>query len=501
MDTGRKILIADDSEINREILRQILGEEYNIITACNGEEAVFAIQKYGTEIDLILLDIIMPKMDGFEVLNLMNKYRWIDDIPVIMISDDNSPSAVHMAYELGVCDYISRPFDEVVVQKRVRNTVMLYARQKKLIGIVADQIYEKEKSSRLMVAILSHIVEFRNGESGLHVLHINTITKTLLNCLVQKTGKYKLTQRDISLIAMASALHDIGKISIPDEILNKPGRLTKEEYEVMKTHSSVGAEMLKSIPFQDEALVKYAYDISRWHHERYDGKGYPDGLVGEQIPIWAQVVSVADVYDALTSERVYKKAYSHEQAMQMIIDGECGAFNPLLLECLQDSAEQIREQVKEGSASSVLGSREDLKDIIYELSVHEELGTTERAYEMLDRERIKSDFITSVTQECVFEYYCRSDILTLSHAASILLGGDESTINPLAKDNLLHGVAREEIDKLTHSICDAPHNNPLVVWNVNYPQMGDFKLYARAVWASDGSDELVSVIGKIVPSA
>jgi hypothetical protein len=300
---------------------------------------------------------------------------------------------------------------------------------------------------------------------------------------------------------MASALHDIGKISIPDEILNKPGRLTKEEYEVMKTHSSVGAEMLKSIPFQDEALVKYAYDISRWHHERYDGKGYPDGLVGEQIPIWAQVVSVADVYDALTSERVYKKAYSHEQAMQMIIDGECGAFNPLLLECLQDSAEQIREQVKEGSASSVLGSREDLKDIIYELSVHEELGTTERAYEMLDRERIKSDFITSVTQECVFEYYCRSDILTLSHAASILLGGDESTINPLAKDNLLHGVAREEIDKLTHSICDAPHNNPLVVWNVNYPQMGDFKLYARAVWASDGSDELVSVIGKIVPSA
>jgi hypothetical protein len=377
---------------------------------------------------------------------------------------------------------------------------MQYARQKKLLGVVADQIYEKEKSNRLMVAILSHMVEFRNGESGLHVLHINAITKTLLNCLVQKTGKYKLSRRDISLIAMASALHDIGKITIPDEILNKPGKLTKEEYEIMKTHSAVGAEMLKGIPFQEELLVKYAYDISRWHHERYDGKGYPDGLVGEQIPIWAQVVSVADVYDALTSERVYKKAYSHEEAMQMIFGGECGAFNPLLLECLQDCENTIRKQVKEGATSSALGSREDVQEILLEVSMCDERGTTERAYEMLDRERIKSEFITSVSEECVFEYYCNSDILTLSHGASILLGGGESTINPLSHESLFNGITREEIDKLTTSICHAPHGNPLVVWDIKYPNMGAFKLYARAVWPSDGGDQPISVIGKLVPA-
>ena len=210
---------------------------------------------------------------------------------------------------MGVTDYISRPFDALVVHRRVVNTIMLYAKQKKLVGMVADQIYEKEKSNRLLISILSHIVEFRNGESGLHVLHIQNITQLLLRQLMQMTDQYHLSSEDISLISTAAALHDIGKIAIPSEILNKPGRLTAEEFEIMKTHSTIGASMLEQLPLrEEEPLVKIAYQICRWHHERYDGCGYPDKLQGEEIPIAAQIVALADVYDALTSERVYKKS-------------------------------------------------------------------------------------------------------------------------------------------------------------------------------------------------
>ncbi len=346
----QKVLIADDSAMNRTILADMLGDEFEIIEVEDGVQAVEALGKYGTEISLVLLDIIMPNMGGFDVLDEMNKNNWVQDIPVIIISSENNASSMERAYNLGAVDYISRPFDAFVVKKRVINTIMLYAKQKRLVELVAEQIYEKEKSNNLMIAILSHIVEFRNGESGLHVLHINVITEILLKRLVQKTDKYKLSQEDISIIVVASALHDIGKIGIPEEILNKPGRLTNEEFAVMKTHSELGAQMLDSIPFyQEEKLLKTAREICRWHHERYDGRGYPDGLKGEEIPISAQIVSIADVYDALTSERVYKKAYSHEKAMEMIINGECGTFNPLVLECLQDETEAIQRELKSDS--------------------------------------------------------------------------------------------------------------------------------------------------------
>ena len=289
----------------------------------NGLQAVSAMQS-DENIDLLLLDIMMPEMDGFEVLAMMKKCHWIDDIPVIMISAENASSFVERAYDLGASDYISRPFDTAVVRRRVINTLMLYAKQKRLVRLVAEQVYEKEKSNSTMINILSHIVEFRNGESGLHVLHIQTATEILLHTLVQQTDRYKLTAADISLISTASALHDIGKINIPESILNKPGKLTKEEFDTMKTHTTIGAEILDKLPFQQESdLVKTAYAICRWHHERYDGRGYPDGLKEEQIPIAAQVVAMADVYDALTSERCYKKAYSHDTAIQMILNGEC----------------------------------------------------------------------------------------------------------------------------------------------------------------------------------
>ena len=345
----QQILIVDDSQINCEILAEILKDEYRILEAANGEECIDLLKQYGTGIALLLLDINMPVMDGFEVLALMNRKHWIEDIPVIMISSEDSASYVRRAYEMGASDYISRPFDVQVVHQRVSNTIKLYAKQRRLISLVTDQIWEKEKNNQMMISILSQIVEFRNSESGSHVLHINIITGMLLERLMQKTDQYHLQWSDQFLITTASAIHDIGKIGIDEKILNKPGKLTKEEFEIMKTHTLIGASMLKSIEmYQNEKLLQVAYQICRWHHERYDGKGYPDGLKGEEIPISAQVVAIADVYDALVGKRVYKKAFSHETAIHMILNGECGAFNPLLLECLTDIQNRLKEETKSG---------------------------------------------------------------------------------------------------------------------------------------------------------
>lgn len=339
----QQVLIVDDAILNRELLSEMLGNDFRILEASNGAECVEKLKEYGTGISIVLLDMMMPVMDGYEVLDYMNKNHWIDDIPVIMISGEDSENYVRKAYEMGVSDYISRPFDVKVVYQRVINTIKLYAKQRRLIRMVTDQIYRRENNNKILISILSHIVEFRNGESGSHVIHINKLTDMLLKELVGITDRYDITGDDIELIATASALHDIGKIGIDDAILNKPGRLTDEEFEVMKTHAVIGARMLDDLDaYKGEKLLKTAWQICRWHHERYDGNGYPDGLKGDDIPISAQVVSVADVYDALTSDRVYKRAFSHEKAMQMILDGECGQFNPVLLQCLVNIQDRIK---------------------------------------------------------------------------------------------------------------------------------------------------------------
>lgn len=344
--TKQDILIVDDSEMNRAILAEMLGRDYIIHEAENGEEALQILRQYGTAISLVLLDIPMPVMDGFGVLQHMAAEYWIKDIPVIMISSDDSAAAVKKAYEMGVSDYISRPFDAQVVYRRVSNTITLYARQHRLITMLSEQVREKDKNNSMMVSILSQIVEFRNGESGSHVLHIKQLTKMLLEQLQQKDTAYTVTSSDLLLIPLAAALHDIGKIGIDEKILNKPGKLTREEFEIMKTHTVIGADMLESLTlYQEEPLVRIAHDICRWHHERFDGKGYPDGLKRDDIPLSAQVVSLADVYDALVSERVYKKAFSHEKAIQMILNGECGTFNPVLLECLLDIQRQLKQML------------------------------------------------------------------------------------------------------------------------------------------------------------
>lgn len=363
----QQILIVDDSEMNREILKEILQKDYRILEATNGEECLEEMEKYGSGISLVLLDIVMPKMDGFEVLEVMNRNHWIEDIPVIMISSEDSESYIRRSYEMGVSDYISRPFDAKIVYQRVLNMIKLYAKQRRLIRLVTDQIYEKERNNRIMIGILSQIVEFRNGESGPHVIHINMITQLLLDELIKKTGRYGLSWEDRYLISTASALHDISKIGIDEKILNKLGKLTPEEFEIMKSHTLIGARMLNNLDmYRNEKLIKYAYDICRWHHERYDGKGYPDGLKGDEIPISAQVVSLADVYDALVSERVYKKAFSHEKAVEMILNGECGTFNPLLLECFVSIQDKMREEIQVDSIGEYThkdGSMEEVRHI------------------------------------------------------------------------------------------------------------------------------------------
>lgn len=383
-----RILIVDDSEMNRAILSEILSEEYDIVEADSGEACIDKLRKYEREISLVLLDIVMPGMDGFGVLNYMNRHHYLEDIPVIMISSEDSTEIVRRAYEMGVSDYINRPFDAGVVHRRVYNTIKLYAKQRRLIALITNQVYEKEKNNRMMVGILSQIVEFRNGESGSHTLNINVLTGMLLESLVQRTDKYNITWSERLLISTASALHDIGKIGIDDKILNKPGRLTDEEFRIMQNHTIIGASIIENMEgYQDEELMKVAYQICRWHHERYDGKGYPDGLKGDDIPISAQVVSLADVYDALVSERVYKKAYTHEKAIEMILNGECGTFNPILLDCLLDIQDRIKRKVKGSTPEG---------NPLYKRK--------EKAAELKEFENAKDDFMDSVSKSMAKEY-------------------------------------------------------------------------------------------------
>lgn len=495
-----RILIVDDSEMNRMILADMLEEQYEILEASDGMQGISILQQMSSQISLVLLDIVMPEMDGFEVLAVMNQKKWIKDVPVIMISAESMPSYVQRAYELGVTDYISRPFDSLVVQRRVINTIMLYAKQKKLIKMVTNQIYEKEKNASLMVTILSHIVEFRNGESGLHVLHIQTITELLLKSLLGKTDKYQLSHEDINMITMAAALHDIGKIAIPSEVLNKPGKFTAEEYEIMKTHSAVGASMLKDVPFQqEEPLLKVGYQICRWHHERYDGKGYPDGLKGEEIPIGAQVVAMADVYDALTSERVYKKAFSHEKALQMIQNGECGTFNPLLVECLLDVADSLVEEMKETSQNSK--DEKEMRSIVDELLHHEELEDSNSALHYLEDERVKNQFYASISREVQFEYTVSPSMLTLTEWSARCLELGEVTMDPVNNENVLENISTQDLESLKELLKMTTPEEPDVRYRCRIRSEGTFKnseIVCRVLWSDEEEAQYLGVIGKVL---
>ena len=341
------VLIVDDSDINREILVSILKNEYDLIEAADGEECINKLNEYGTRISAVLLDLIMPNMNGFDVLDYMNKNDLIGEIPVITITGDESQDTVRVAYEKGVSDYITRPFDAKVVYRRVSNTIKVYSRQKRLIFELKSQMREKEKNRDMIVEILCRIIEKRGGYVGNHASHITEFTRLLLEKLVSKKDDCDIKAKDIFAISTAAALHDLGKVQIDRAIIDKKGKLTNEEFEIIKTHTTAGEEMLIDLAdFEDEPLVNYARQICRSHHERYDGKGYPDGLKGDEIPIAAQVVSVCDVYDALISERPYKRAYTHDEAVKMIKNGECGAFNPVILECFDECADKFKDIIE-----------------------------------------------------------------------------------------------------------------------------------------------------------
>lgn len=496
----QKILIADDSEMNRELLAAILEEEYEIIQVNDGVQAVDCLQRHAEEISLLLLDIVMPHMDGFEVLSYMNKEHWIDSIPVVIISSENSPIYIKRGYDLGATDFIGKPFDANMVLRCSANAILLGAKQRRMTSIVSNQIYEREKSSKLMINILSHIVEFRNGESGLHVLHIQTITEMLLRQLVQKeNNRYALSKEQIRMITTASALHDIGKISIPDEILNKPGRLTAEEFAVIKGHSMAGANMLSELPLdqKEEPLVKTAYEICRWHHERYDGGGYPDGLKGEEIPVSAQVVALADVYDALTSERCYKDAYSHEKAIEMILAGQCGAFNPLMLECLLDISSSLKKKM--GYKSKERYEQTDLSDIASRF--HDfEMDSSEKIVQQLEFERMRYNFLAEGSRNIVFTYTISPPLLTFNQAGCKRSGITEPSFSPLQSGVLKDLVEKQSLKRLIRKITQATRETPDVTSNLLLTDGKNpchYRCQCRVIWTDGAEKGYTGVVGKL----
>ncbi len=492
------ILIADDVPFNREFLSAILEDMYDIIEAEDGEEAVKILQQREQEISLLLLDLNMPNKDGFGVLEDMNKHGWIDRVPVIVITGEDDSEFLKRAYDLGVTDYLSRASNVEVIRRRANNTIMLYVKQHRLAAMVNEQIYQKEKVNNLMISILSHIVEFRNEESGLHVLHIQTMTEILLKSLMRKTDKYKLDRETINLISNASTLHDVGKICIPSEILNKPGRFTDEEFAIMKGHSQMGADMMKGVPFQNEPLVKYAYEICRWHHERYNGRGYPDGLAGEDIPISAQVVSLADVYDALTSERVYKPAHSHEKALSMILNGECGAFQPLLLECLVESSDIIQREMAVDTI--IRGDQRAMENTAAEMMQYEDLSTTDRTMRMLEQERTIHHFFSAVSQQILFEYTSTPSMLTLSPYGAHCLGLEETTIDPYHNKHVQDIANLDQLAELAQLLQGTTPEDPLVEYNCSLCINGRIQpvhITSRAMWSVEDPPQYTGAIGKV----
>ena len=493
MDKRQKILIVDDAEFNREILKEFLGEAYSYLEAENGIQAIRILEE-NPEIDLMLLDVNMPQMNGFELLEWMNQLHWIDETPVIMISSEGSVDAMRKAYEMGITDYITRPFDSVIVKKRVQNTLELYANQKRLISVVVDQVYEKEENSSIMIRILSNVLGFRNSESSEHILHIRTATEMMLRKLVKTTDVYHLTETDIAMITTASSLHDIGKIGIPEGILNKPGRLTDEEFKIMKTHSEIGASLIRDMNFSEsKPLIHTAWEICRWHHERWDGKGYPDGLKGEEIPISAQVVSIVDVYDALTSERCYKKAFDHDTAVKMILEGQCGQFNPILLKCLKELSLQFSKMfTNETDDNKQYYEAQRLSDEILKEKSLPRKNYSQRVIELMQE---KIEFFKTDSGKISIEYNAISGRMTIINGnRKILCQRDDSKFDIFK----LFEVSNEDIQHIRElleqtSIQNKEISLKLMAKVENKRQMYDLKLHT--LWSPLKKDGYIGIVG------
>ena len=348
------ILIIDDSLLNRTVFRDMFCDGYTVLEAQDGKEGLAVIEEREDELAAILLDIVMPKMDGFELLAILQERKIVKHVPVFMITSVYSEETCLKAFQMGVMDVVRKPFSKNVTKHRIESIIELFEMRHQMgqeIHVQKEKLHHKEKEIRelhyTLIEALATAIEFRSCEAGEHINRIYDLTKFFLDRTAFGEG---LSEQEKEQISMAAIMHDVGKIAIPDQILNKPGKLTKEEFEVMKTHTVLGYDLLKTISgIQNSPLYCYAYDICRHHHERWDGRGYPDGLQGEEISPWAQIVGLADVYDALTSERVYKPPFTHEESVHMILNGECGKFNPKLMEALsalQDDVKVLMAQKK-----------------------------------------------------------------------------------------------------------------------------------------------------------
>ena len=491
----QNILIVDDSKFNRDILKEILGEKYNYLEAENGNQAIQMIGE-NIGIDLMLLDINMPQMNGFEVLKIMKRSQCIEETPVIMISSEESVDTMREAYEMGITDYITRPFDSVIVKKRVQNTLSLYANQNNLVNVVVDQIYEKEENNNIMIRILSSILGSRNSESREHILHIKTATEMMLRQLIKITDVYHLTEADIALITTASSLHDIGKIYIPEEILNKPGRLTDEEFKIMKTHSELGADIIQDMHLpQENPLVHTAWEICRWHHERWDGKGYPDGLKGEEIPISAQVVSIADVYDALTSERCYKKAFDHDTAIKMILDGQCGQFNPILLKCLKELSPRFFKMFSNETDDSI--QYYEAQRLSNEILSEKSLQRKNYSQHIIKVMQEKIDFFMKNSGRNSVDYNAVSGQLTMINAnQQTLYQRDDPKFDVFKEFEVSEEDVQHIKDLLAHtSVKDKEISVQIEAKMENNRQLYNLKLHT--LWSPLKKDGYIGIIGYI----
>ena len=486
----RRILIADDSEINREMLTEILGTDYEYIYAKDGEETLEMLSK-NFRIDIVLLDINMPKISGMQVLKAMREQDWLKEIPVVIISDENDDNFIKNAYYLGATDYIVRPFNAFLVQHRVSNTLMMYFQKRQLVQMVESQVFQREKINNMLITIFSHVVEIGNSESGSHTVNVQTITNMILRKLVTLTDKYNLSEEDISRISSVSALHDIGKIFIPDNILNKPGKLSDEEWEIMKNHTVSGDEFLKNIPIdQNEQLMITAHEICRYHHERWNGTGYPDGISGDEIPISAQVVSIADVYDALTSERCYKAEFSHEKALKMILGGECGVFNPLLLQCFEEISDELLINSKMNNGEYDV--KRNSYTLAYEAFENENLSVSERYTTIYEAEKSKKEFFAECCRGIQFEYDA-----VLKNVQFIRYYNEDGE-KVLLQNNATQLLNKKDWEKLNENIKKTTRENPDVEMMVSVPINGLLRwhrLRARTIWASK-ERSFVGVIGQ-----
>lgn len=488
-----KILIADISDVNRNILREILSDKYEIDEAENTEKAIELVNK-GENYELFLLDIALLQSEGFSILTFMNETNKIDVLPVVLTSWGASTNFIKQAYSFGVADFINRPLDADTVRQRVSNTITLYAKQRKMESIIAQKMSESEKTSQLMTDILCNIVEARNGESGAHVHNIKTMTGMFLRKLIKKTDKYAINENDIPIYCNAAALHDIGKVCIPRKVLNKPGKLTVEEFEIVKKHSVIGAEMIFALKdYHDEPLVNLAYEICHSHHERWDGTGYPDGLAGDDIPISAQIVSIVDSYDALTSERCYKNAISHSHAIQMILNGECGEFNPLLLECMRELDDELAALPKEKYSEAEDDSEIDMKK-------YDHLLDDKSILNYVDTAKEKIDFLINEIQDPVFSYNGMSDNLKVYAKGREWWGEKFEIHSPVENKNFISVMPREifeEIVAASHKTTpEEPDFNMVKELNIKGEQQ-QCLLRCRTLWVGV-SNKYSGFIGRIV---